>query len=91
VAERAVHRPPRPRRLLRGERGSPYDQLTCDQRPGAWGQNGVHFFFTNDTDNGFGPKPATEVDAQQWVFPVSTATPHAVGEPYAEAIRPPSW
>jgi hypothetical protein len=69
--------------------GTPYDQLRCDQRQGAWGQNGVHFFFTGDTDNAFGPKPTTEVDAQQWEFPVPTDVPHAVGEPYAEAVRAP--
>ena len=69
--------------------GTPYAQLTCDRRQGAWGQTGVHFFFTNDTDNGFGPKPTTEVDAQQWIFPVPTARPQAIGEPYAEALRAP--
>jgi hypothetical protein len=69
--------------------GTPYGQLTCAQRQGAWGTNGVHFFFTNDTDNGFGPKPTTEVDAQQWIFPVPTASPHAVGDPYDNALRAP--
>ena len=69
--------------------GTPYAQLTCDQKQGAWGQHGVHFLFTNDTDNGFGPKPTTEVDAQQWAFAVPTSQPHAVGDPYANAVRAP--
>ena len=31
--------------------GTPYDQLTCDQKQGAWGAHGVHYFFTQDSDN----------------------------------------
>jgi hypothetical protein len=69
--------------------GTAYANLTCDQKQGAWGENGVHFFFTNDTDNAFGPKPTTEVDSQQWQFLVPTAAPHSVGEPYAEDVRAP--
>ena len=67
--------------------GKPYDQVTCDERQGAWGQHGVHYFFTSDTDNAFSPKPVTEIDAQQWQFAVPTAAPEAVGEPYANTVR----
>ena len=59
------------------------------QKQGAFGSHGVHFFFTNDTDNAFSPKPVTEVDAQQWQFAVPTVEPHAVGQPYADAIVAP--
>jgi hypothetical protein len=71
--------------------GTPYEQLTCDQKQGAWGEHGVHFFATGDTDNAFvgTPVPVDEVDAQQWQFAVPTATPHAVGEPYAQEVRVP--
>src|SRR6202008_2664411 len=33
--------------------GQPYGQLTCAQKQGAYGQHGVHFFFTQDSDNAF--------------------------------------
>jgi hypothetical protein len=68
-----------------------YGGAPCDQRQGAWGEHGVHYFFTNDTDNAFvgSPVPVTEVDAQQWQFAVPTATPVAVGEGYAQDVRVP--
>jgi hypothetical protein len=71
--------------------GTPYAQLTCEQRQGAWGENGVHFFATGDTDNAFvgSPVPVDEVDAQQWQFAVPTDHAHAVGEPYAQEVRVP--
>jgi hypothetical protein len=78
--------------------GDPFSSLSaeyrgrpCDQRQGAWGSHGVHFFATHDTDNGFvgSPVPVDEVDAQQWQFAVPTDHPAAVGEPYAEAVRAP--
>jgi hypothetical protein len=71
--------------------GTPYAQLTCDQKQGAYGENGIHFMATSDTDNAFvgSPVPVNEVDAQQWQFAVPTATPHAVGEPYAQEVRTP--
>ena len=70
---------------------TPYEQLTCDQRQGAWGSHGIHYFFTGDTDNLFvgSPVPLTEVDAQQWQFAVPTDAPKAVGEPYAQEVRAP--
>ncbi|HEX2038852.1 MAG TPA: hypothetical protein VHF47_03855 [Acidimicrobiales bacterium] len=67
--------------------GTPYAQLTCDQKQGAWGSHGVHFFFTGDTDNAFTPKPVTELDAQQWQFAVPTAAPTNVGDPYANTVK----
>jgi hypothetical protein len=71
--------------------GVPYAQVTCDQKQGAWGEHGVHFLVTNDTDNALvdGDAPLTELDAQQWQFAVPTSSPHAVGEPYAEDVRVP--
>jgi hypothetical protein len=68
--------------------GVPYSQVTCDQKQGAWGSHGVHFFFTGDTDNAFtGSQPLTEVDAVQYQFPVSTAAPTNVGDPYANTVK----
>jgi hypothetical protein len=68
-----------------------YGTKPCDQRQGSWGANGVHFFVTHDTDNGFvgSPVPIDEVDAQQWQFAVPTDAPKAVGEPYAQDVRVP--
>jgi hypothetical protein len=67
--------------------GSTYATLTCDQKQGAWGSHGVHFFVTHDTDNAFTPKPVDEVDAQQWQFAVPTAAPTNVGDPYANVVK----
>ena len=69
----------------------PYGERPCEQRQGAWGAHGVHYFVTGDTDNLFvgTPVPVTEVDAQQWQFAVPTAEPAAVGEPYAQEVRVP--
>ena len=67
-----------------------YAGADCDQRQGAWGTHGVHFFFTNDTDNAFvGPAPTTELDVQWWQFAVPTEAPTAVGERYAQLVRVP--
>ncbi|HVF75342.1 MAG TPA: hypothetical protein VM938_09855 [Acidimicrobiales bacterium] len=67
--------------------GTPYASLTCDQKQGAWGSHGVHFFVTHDSDNAFTPKTTTEVDAQQWQFAVPTAAPTNVGDPYANVVK----
>ncbi|MFT5575414.1 MAG: hypothetical protein ACI89D_000931, partial [Bermanella sp.] len=67
--------------------GTPYDQLRCDQRQGAFGAHGIHYFFTHDTDNAFSPAPVTEIDGQQWQFMVPTDTPQNVAEPYANTVR----
>jgi hypothetical protein len=67
-----------------------YAGKPCTGRQGAWGSHGVHYLFLGDSDNGFvSPVPIDEVDAQQWQFAVPTATPHAVGEPYANVVRVP--
>src|SRR5262249_43583796 len=69
--------------------GVPYAQVAGSQRQGGYGQHGVHFFFTQDSDNAFSPVTSTEVDGQQWQFPVPTATPQNIGEPYANTVRAP--
>jgi penicillin amidase len=69
--------------------GTPYDQLTCAQRQGAWRAHGVHYFVTNDTDNAASPGTLTEIDAQQWQFMVPTAAPTNVGEAYGDVVRAP--
>ncbi len=68
-----------------------YAGTTCDQRQGAWGSHGIHYFAAGDTDNAFvgSPVPVTETDAQQWQFAVPTSGPVAVGEPYAQEVRAP--
>ena len=35
--------------------GTPYEQLTCDQKQGAWASHGIHYFVTHDTDNAATP------------------------------------
>jgi cephalosporin-C deacetylase-like acetyl esterase len=67
--------------------GTPYEQLRCDQRQGAFGAHGIHYFFTHDSDNAFTPAPVTEIDGQQWQFMVPTGTPENVAEPYANKVR----
>ncbi len=69
--------------------GKPYEQLLCREKQGAYGQHGVHFFFTQDTDNVFSPATTTEVDGQGWQFIVPTATPQNIGEPYINTVRAP--
>jgi hypothetical protein len=71
--------------------GDAYDwgATPCDQRQGAWGATGLHYVFTNDTDNAFGPKPTTEIDAQQWQFPVPTAAAQDVGDRYGKTVQIP--
>jgi len=69
--------------------GTPYDQLSCAQRQGAWGAHGIHYFVTNDTDNAASPGTLTEIDAQQWQFMVPTAAPTNVGEAYGDVVRAP--
>jgi hypothetical protein len=42
---------------------------------GAYGQHGLHFFVTQDSDNTFLPKPTTELNGQQWRFAVPMSEP----------------
>ncbi len=69
--------------------GVPYDQLTCDQKQGAWGAHGVHYFFTQDSDNLAQPETLTEIDSQQWQFTVPTEEPTNVGDAYAWVVKAP--
>src|SRR6185503_10806558 len=66
--------------------GTPYEQLTCAQRQGAWGAHGIHYFFSGDSDNAASPAVLTEIDAQQWQFTVPTPAPTNVGQPYANTV-----
>ncbi len=69
--------------------GTPYDQLTCDQRQGAWAAHGIHYFFSGDTDNAASPEVLTEIDAQQWQFMVPTPAPTNVGQQYGNDVIAP--
>ncbi len=69
--------------------GTPYEQLTCDQKQGAWGAHGVHYFFTQDSDNLASPETLTEIDSQQWQFTVPTEQPTNVGDPHANVVKAP--
>jgi hypothetical protein len=69
--------------------GVPYAQVGCYGKQGAIGQHGVHFFFTQDSDNLFSPVTSTEVDGEQWQFAVPTDAPRNIGEPYANVVRIP--
>lgn len=61
----------------------------CEQRQGAYGSHGIHYFVTHDSDNAFTPLTSTEIDARQWQYIVPTQTPHNIGEPYANNVRVP--
>ena len=63
--------------------------VTCDERQGAYGANGIHYFVTHDSDNAFLPLSTTEVDGTQWQIMVPTAQPKNVGDAYANTIRVP--
>jgi hypothetical protein len=69
--------------------GTPYAQLTCEQKQGVWGAHGIHYFFSNDTDNAASPEVLTEIDAQQWQFTVPTAAPTNVGQQYGNVVIAP--
>jgi hypothetical protein len=62
---------------------------TGPYKQGAFGAHGLHYFFTNDTDNAFSPAKATEIDGQQWQFAVPTAAPTNVGDAYANTVKTP--
>jgi hypothetical protein len=42
---------------------------------GAIGEFGLHFFFTADSDNLFGPQSVSEIAAEQWVYAVPSSAP----------------
>ena len=67
-----------------------YGDAPCNQRQGAWGSHGVHFFYTGDTDNAFvSPAPTTELDVEWWQLAAPTAAPAPVGERYAALVQVP--
>jgi hypothetical protein len=53
---------------------------------GAFGQHGLHFFATQDSDNAFGPKPVDELAGQQWRFSVPMTAPTNVIAPYSQNV-----
>ena len=65
------------------------DGYTGPYRQGAFGSHGIHYFFTNDTDNSFSPERTTEIDGQQWQWAVPTEAPSAVGDAYANTAKAP--
>jgi hypothetical protein len=69
--------------------GAPYESLSCDQKQGAWGAHGIHYFLTGDSDNVFTPETVSEIDALQWQFAVPTAAPENIGELHANNVRIP--
>ena len=69
--------------------GTPYEQLTCDQKQGAWASHGLHAFVTQDSDNAFVGETTTEIDIRQWQFAVPTEEPKNVGAPYGQTVITP--
>jgi hypothetical protein len=67
----------------------PNDPATPTYRQGCFACHGVHFFFTNDTDNATAPKPTTELDGQQYQWAVPTSAPQNVGDAYANTVKAP--
>ncbi|TMB46007.1 MAG: hypothetical protein E6J55_02815 [Deltaproteobacteria bacterium] len=59
------------------------------QTQGAHAAHGIHYFFSNDTDNLAAPEDITEIDAQQWQFTVPTPQPTNVGQPYGNDVIAP--
>jgi hypothetical protein len=53
---------------------------------GAFGQHGLHFFVTQDSDNLFAPKAVDEVDGQQWRFSVPMSAPANVLTAYSPNV-----
>jgi hypothetical protein len=53
---------------------------------GAFGQHGLHFFATQDSDNLFGPKSVDELDGQQWRFSVPMSSPTNVLLDYSKNV-----
>ena len=53
---------------------------------GAFGQHGLHFFATQDSDNLFLPKPTDELAGQQWRFSVPMTTATNVIAPYSRNV-----
>lgn len=63
--------------------------VECHEKQGVYGENGLHFFITADTDNAFVGVPIDQVDVTQWQFMVPTDKPENLGAPYANNVRIP--
>jgi hypothetical protein len=61
-----------------------YEDVSCEQRQGAWGAHGVHYFFTHDSDNASTGEPTDEINARQWQFAIPTAAPANIGDTYGQ-------
>lgn len=61
--------------------------LTGPWIQGCFACHGLHFFFTNDTDNATMPKPTTEIDGQQYIWAAPTSQPTNVGDGYANTVK----
>jgi len=79
-----------------------YADLRCDdptstsrpdyqRRPfaAAFGQHGIHFYTTGDSDNAFGPKPLNEVVGQQTRYAVPMGEPTNVSTAYGANVVTP--
>jgi hypothetical protein len=69
--------------------GTPYAQLECRQRQGAFGSHGIHFFTTHDSDNAALGAPLTEIDGQQWRYSVPMEAPRNALLEYAPNVSAP--
>ncbi len=56
---------------------------------GAYGQHGIHFFATHDSDNATLGEPVDEISGRQWRFEVSMSTPTNVLVPYGLNVSAP--
>jgi hypothetical protein len=66
--------------------GSQYS-MSGPWRQGCIACHGIHYLFTNDTDNAFMTKPTTEVDGQQYIWAVPTNAAQNVGDAYADTVK----
>jgi hypothetical protein len=71
---------------LRSDPGPCDVDCKLGETQGAHAAHGVHYFFSNDTDNAASPGTLTEIDAQQWQFMVPTAAPTNVGQHYGNVV-----
>jgi hypothetical protein len=55
----------------------------------AFGQHGIHFFVTHDSDNATLGVPVDEVDGQQWRYSVPMRAPGNVIQQYAPNVLTP--
>ncbi len=72
---------------LRSDPGPCDVDCKLGQTQGAYAAHGIHYFFSNDTDNLASPEVLTEIDAQQWQFAVPTEQPTNVGDAHANVVK----